>query len=312
MDEPLSKLAVIVGPTAVGKTDISIKIAEKVNGEIISADSMLVYKNMNIGTAKPSMDERKGVLHHLVDVVEPYENYSVADFKELAERYIYEITKKNKLPIVVGGTGLYINSLLNNYDFTTKAEDLEYRNYLKDIASKDGTSYLHEKLKDIDIEAYDRIHSNDLKRIVRALEVYHITGKTITYYQQESKKLPSKYNLKMIGLIIDRSKLYDRINKRVDNMVDNGLVEEVKALKELGCNKSHTSMQGLGYKEILEYLDGELSLNEAIEKIKIETRHFAKRQLSWFRRDERIKWFEIDAYDCLEFLIKDIINYMEN
>lgn len=305
------QLAVVVGPTAVGKTAISIKLAKYFNTEIISADSMLVYKHMDIGTAKPDFKEMDGVNHHLVDVVMPKENFSTADFKERCEAAIDDITDRGLLPIVAGGTGLYINSLLNNYDFTPKAEDNDFRESLKKLAIEKGNEFVHEKLKEIDPEAYIRIHSNDIKRTVRALEVYHFTGKTISHYQEESKKQPNKYNLALVGLTMDRSLLYNRINERVDIMINNGLVDEVIKLKEMGCNEANTSMQGLGYKEILKYLDGQCTIDEAIYQIKLETRHFAKRQISWFKRDERIKWFKINEYDCLENLIKDIIYYIE-
>lgn len=308
----LNKLVVVVGPTAVGKTDIGIKVAKQINGEIISADSMLVYKNMNIGTAKPSYEEMEGVPHHLIDIVDPFYSFSTSDFKERAEAAIAEIYAKDKLPFVVGGTGLYVNSIINNYDFTPAAKDLEYREQLRELADKNGIPFLHNKLKEIDPASFDRIHPNDFKRISRALEVYHFSGKTITYYQEESKKVPQKYDLRIIGLTIDRALLYNRIDKRVDLMIEKGLVDEVKMLKGMGCNETHTSMQGLGYKEILKYLDGEYTLDYAIYKIKLETRHFAKRQISWFKRDERIKWFNINEYTCLENLIKDIIYYIEN
>jgi tRNA dimethylallyltransferase len=303
-------LVVIVGPTAVGKTDLSIKLAQNLNSEIISADSMLVYRGMDIGTAKPTQDEMRGIKHHLIDVVEPSENFSTAEYKDLVKQSIDDILERSKLPMIAGGTGLYVNSLLNNYDFTPTTNDSSYREGLKQLASEKGNEYVHSMLEEIDYPSFVRIHSNDLRRTVRALEVYHFTGKTITYYQEESKKVPSEYNLAMIGLTIDRSLLYNRIELRVDKMIENGLIEEVAKLKDLGCNESNTSMQGLGYKEILKYLNGECSLEEAIYELKLETRHFAKRQLSWFRRDERIKWFEIDKYSCLEILIKDIIEYI--
>lgn len=303
-------LVVIVGPTAVGKTDLSIKLAQKLNAEIISADSMLVYRGMDIGTAKPTAAEMCNITHHLIDIVDPFENFSTAEYKDLAKKSIDDIISRNKLPIVAGGTGLYINSLLNNYDFTPATNDDNYREELKQLACEKGNEYLHSMLEKIDYPSFVRIHPNDLRRTVRALEVYHFTGKTITYYQEESKKIPSEYNFAMVGLTIDRSMLYNRIELRVDKMISEGLIEEVAKLKNLGCDESNTSMQGLGYKEILKYLNGECSLEQAIYELKLETRHFAKRQLSWFRRDERIKWFEIDKYNCLEILIKDIIEYI--
>jgi tRNA dimethylallyltransferase len=303
-------IVVIVGPTAVGKTDISIAAAKALNGEIISADSAQVYKYMDIGTAKISIDEMQGVKHHMIDVVTPDQSFSVANFRDKADIYIQEITARGKLPIIVGGTGLYINALLNNLDFTKSVGDEDFRDRMQEIADNKGNEYLYEMLKDIDIDAYNRLHANDVRRVIRALEVYEFTGKTITHFQEESKKLPPRYHCAYIGLTMDRQKIYSRIEQRVDKMIENGLIEEVKMLLNKGYNRDLVSMQALGYKEIIQYLDGEISLEESLFILKRDSRHYAKRQLTWFRRDERIKWFNIDEYPDRITLVKNIINYI--
>lgn len=304
-------IVIIAGPTASGKTLLSIELAKRLNGEIISADSMQIYKYMNIGSAKPSMKEREGIPHHLMDVVEPDEEFSVALFRKLAGECIDNIILRNKLPIITGGTGLYINSLTKSLDFTEAAGDSEYREELLSLAQKKGGEFIFEMLKDIDPESYARLHVNDTKRIIRALEVYKHTGKTISQYQRESKERDIEYNLAYFCLTMDRQKLYDRINKRVDLMFDAGLVDEVRRLKEMGYNRHMVSMQGIGYKEVLDYLDGLCSLDEVKDIIKQSSRRYAKRQLTWFRRDERIKWIDIDKYCSIEEIISDIIDIIE-
>lgn len=299
-------LFILVGPTASGKTDISIRLAQILDGEIISADSMQVYKYMNIGTAKPTKEEMKGVRHFLIDELYPDEDYSVAVFRNMAGKYIDEILCKNKLPMIVGGTGLYINSLTHSLDFTEAICDSEYRKHLSELAENNGNSYIHNMLKDIDPEAYIRLHENDVKRIIRALEVYKITGKPISEFQKESRERPIEFDLCMVGLSMDRKKLYDRINLRVDKMVENGLVEEVKNLLGMGYDRHLTSMQGLGYKEIISYLEGECSFEDSIIRLKQETRHFAKRQLTWFRREERITWIDLDTFSSSDDMAKNI------
>lgn len=304
------KICILVGPTGVGKTDVSIELAKALNGEIISADSAQVYKYMDVGTAKANEEEMQGIKHHMIDEVYPDQSFSVAQFRDRAEVYIQEISAKGKLPIIVGGTGLYINSLLNNLEFTKSVGDEAYRLEMQSIADEKGNEYLHEMLKDIDPESYERLHPNDTRRVIRALEVYKFTGKTISHFQEESKKAPSKYDFAFVGLAMDRQKLYDRINRRVDIMLEKGLVAEVQKLLDMGYDRSLVSMQALGYKEIVQYLMGEITLEEALFILKRDSRHYAKRQLTWFRRDERIQWFNIDEYSNKGILVKNIINYI--
>ncbi|HHY76968.1 MAG TPA: tRNA (adenosine(37)-N6)-dimethylallyltransferase MiaA [Clostridiales bacterium] len=303
------KLLIIAGPTAVGKTNISVRVAEKLYGEIISADSAQVYKYMDIGTAKITKEEMKGIKHYMLDLLYPNETFSAALFKEKAERYINDITARGKLPIIVGGTGLYINSLLNNFEFTDSIIDNEYRNELKRIANEKGNKYVHEMLKGIDDVSYNKLHPNDLKRVIRALEVYKNTGKPITYFQALSKQQPCKYDFCYIGLNMNREKLYKRIEDRVDKMIEAGLVREVEKLLEMGYNKGHTALQALGYKEIIDYLHNKYSLDEAIKTLKKNTRNYAKRQLTWFRNDNRIFWLHVDNYYSMEILVENIIRY---
>ncbi|MDF2520609.1 MAG: tRNA delta(2)-isopentenylpyrophosphate transferase [Clostridia bacterium] len=307
-DKP--KICIIVGPTGVGKTDISIELAKALNGEIISADSAQVYKYMDIGTAKADEAEMQGIKHYMIDEVNPDQSFSVAQFRDRAESYIQEITAKGKLPIIAGGTGLYINSLLNNLDFTPSVGDENFRQEMQDIADQKGAEYLHNMLKDIDAESYQRLHPNDTRRVIRALEVYKYTGKTISYFQEESRKAPSRYEFAFVGLTMDRQRLYDRINRRVDIMLEKGLISEVQRLLDMGYNRELVSMQALGYKEIVQYLENEIGLEEAIFILKRDSRHYAKRQLTWFRRDERIKWFNFDDYEDRTLLLKNIINYI--
>ncbi|SHI94202.1 tRNA dimethylallyltransferase [Lutispora thermophila DSM 19022] len=304
------KLCIIAGPTAVGKTDISILIAQKLCGEIISADSAQVYKYMDIGTAKVSKDDMKGINHYMIDEVYPDENFSVAVFKEKAECYIKDINSRGKLPIIVGGTGLYINSLLNNLEFTNSIIDIDFRNKMRQIASEKGNEYVHEMLKSIDEVSYKRLHPNDLKRVIRALEVYNHTGKPISYFQMLSKQQPCKYEYAYICLNMDRSRLYNRIELRVDKMIKEGLVDEVEKLLKMGYSKKLTSLQALGYKEIIDYLDGDYSLEEAINTLKKNTRHYAKRQLTWFRNDERVFWINIDNYFSINAMAENMIRYI--
>ncbi|MDF2533461.1 MAG: tRNA delta(2)-isopentenylpyrophosphate transferase [Clostridia bacterium] len=303
-------IVILVGPTAVGKTDVSIAAAKALNGEIISADSAQVYKYMDIGTAKISYSEMQGIKHHMIDEVTPDQSFSVAQFRDKADQYIHQITHKGKLPIVTGGTGLYINSLLNNLDFTKSVGDEDFRQRMQELADNKGNEYLHEMLKTIDEESYQRLHANDVRRVIRALEVYEYTGKTISHFQEESKKIPPRYHTAYVGLTMDRQKLYERINQRVDTMLEKGLIEEVKKLLNMGYSRDLVSMQALGYKEIVQYLEGEISLEEAVFILKRDSRHYAKRQLTWFRRDERIKWFDVDEYQERTILVKNIINYI--
>lgn len=305
------KIVIIAGPTASGKTATAIELAKELYGEIVSADSMQIYKYMNIGSAKPTIDEMQGIPHHMIDIVNPDEEFSVALFREMAGRCIDNIISRGKLPIVAGGTGLYINSLTYPLDFTKTAEDKEYRTYLQNLANVYGGQYIHDMLREVDTESAQRLHPNDIKRIIRALEVYKNTGKTITEYQKESKTKKIEYDIAYIGLTMDRQKLYDRINKRVDKMFDAGLIEEVKNLKKMGYNKNMTSMQGIGYKEVFDYLDGLCTFDELKDIIKQNTRHYAKRQLTWFRREDRIYWINVDYFNNMDEIIKNIKTYIE-
>lgn len=285
------QVIVIVGPTASGKTSVSVELAKRINGEIISADSMQIYKEMNIGTAKVTKEEMQGIKHYLIDVISPDEAFNVTKYKKMAEEAIEEILKKGKTPIIVGGTGLYINTLVNGIEFTEVGEDKNFRDEMQKIAIEKGSKYLHDELRKIDSEAANIIDENNVRRVIRALEIYKVTGKTKTRLDEESRK-EVKYDYKIYGIETPREILYDRINKRVDKMLEEGLIDEVKSLLEK-YNFSLTALQGLGYKEVKEYLDGEISYEEMVEKLKIETRRYAKRQLTWFRKNKEITWCEL-------------------
>jgi len=303
----MMNLFILAGPTAVGKTDISIKLAEKLNGEIISADSMQIYKKMNIGSAKATEAEMKGIPHYLIDILDPGESFNVSQYKKLAESRINDITARGKLPMLVGGTGLYINSLICNYDFTGAQTDEEYRLYLMNLAESIGREYVHNMLKEVDPESFLRLYPNDLKRVIRALEVYKLTGITVSEYNSSKQDYISDYNLNYFVLTMDRAKLYGRINERVDSMIQKGLIEEVRVLKSLGYTSDMQSMKGIGYKEILYYLEGEISLEEAVELIKKGSRNYAKRQLTWFRKDPRVKWICKDDFNSDDKIVEHII-----
>lgn len=306
----MKNVVVIMGPTASGKTRLSIELAKETKGEIISADSMQVYKHMDIGTAKPDIGEMAGIKHYLIDEVYPDEEFSVARYQELAVKYIEEVIGKDKLPIVVGGTGLYINSLIYNINFTETISDWTLRDELKKEAEEKGNEFLHDQLKGIDPEAASKIHVNDTKRIIRAIEVYRYTQKPISYHQEVSRSKPSEYNFILIGLRMDREKLYERINRRVDIMLEGGLIDEVRRLVEMGYDRNTVAMQGIGYKEVLAYLRGEITLEEAVYILKRDTRHYAKRQLTWFKRIENVYWVDTDQYDKYEDLLKNIKDYI--
>jgi tRNA dimethylallyltransferase len=303
-------LIILTGPTAVGKTELSINIAKSLNCEIISADSMQVYKYMDVGTAKITHDEMQGVKHYLIDEVEPDFEFSVAEFQQRSKKYIKEIYIKDKLPLITGGTGLYLNSLIYNMDFAKSDANNEIREKLNNEPEEFGTIYLHNKLKELDIQAASRIHPNNTKRIIRALEVCY-QGKQMDDFSQDLKYNP-EYKPIIIVLNRDRQHLYDRINRRVDIMIENGLIDEVKKLLSMGYSKDMVSMQGIGYKEIIKYLDGEYSLDEAIEIVKRDSRRYAKRQITWFKRYEEAKWFDLDEYIDLQKLEIDILSYIEN
>ena len=283
------KIVVICGPTASGKTALGIQVAQQANGEIISSDSMQIYKDMDIGTAKPTPEERAQAVHHLVDFVSPDQRYSVADFKKDATEKIEDILSRGKLPIIVGGTGLYVNSLIHNIEYKEEITDIEYRNELEKV----DLETLYKQAQEIDPEAAVKVSQNDRKRITRILEIFHTTGKTKTQMEAESRK-EVKYDYKIFVLTPERDKLYERINLRVDLMMQAGLVDEVKKLLKK-YNEFPTAMQGLGYKEVKEYLDGDITEEEMVEKIKQESRHYAKRQLTWFRQYKDATW--LDTFD---------------
>jgi len=287
------KLLIILGPTAVGKTALSIELAKRLNGEIISADSMQVYKGMDIGTAKPSAEERKEVRHYLIDAVTPREEWSVSDFTERANDLVPAINNKEMLPIMAGGTGLYLNAFLEGFEFPIIPSNKALREAMEKEAKKIGSEGLHSRLKKIDKKAAERIHPNDQKRIIRALEVFEQTGKPISRLQKKSPAA-RKYNIQMIGLNMDRESLYKKIEARVDKMIEKGLVDEVKGLLDSGYNKNLPSMQALGYKETIGHLEGKYDKEEMVNLLKKNTRNFARRQLVWFRRFERVKWFDVE------------------
>lgn len=290
-----------------GKSKLAIELAKKINGEIICADSMQIYKDMNIGTAKVTTEEMQGIKHYMLDIISPDERYSVSDYKVQAEKCIEEILNKGKVPIIVGGTGLYINSLIYGIEFQNEKYDEEYRKALEDMAQKEGLEVLYEKAKLIDPTAMEKISKNDKKRIIRVLEIYHKTGKTKTQQEIESRKKEVKYNYHMFAIDMERPILYERINKRADIMINEGLIEEVKSILAK-YSQFPTAMQGLGYKEVVEFLQGNISKKEMEEKIKLETRHYAKRQLTWFRKNKETIW--LDGQEDLEENIKIIIeNY---
>lgn len=289
-------LVILTGPTAVGKTALSIKLASEIGGEIISADSMQVYRQMDIGSAKIKPEEMDGIPHHLIDILEPEEEFNVCLFEKLALEAMEQIYERGHIPVVVGGTGFYIQALLYQIDFTEEETDTAFRDKLWQLGEEKGNHYLHELLRKVDPESAEEIHENNRKRVIRALEFYENSGKPISTHNKEQRQKTSAYNSCYFVLTDDRKKLYERIESRVDQMLSKGLVDEVRTLKEQGCNASMVSMQGLGYKEILEYLDGRCSLLEAVEKIKKETRHFAKRQLTWFRREKDVIWLDKQAF----------------
>lgn len=290
----MEKVVVICGPTASGKTGLSIELAKQINGEIVSADSMQIYQEMNIGTAKPTKEEQQGIKHYMMDFISPEERYSVADYKKDAKKAIKEIIKKGKTPIVVGGTGLYVDSLIYEIEYPDIAFDESYRKELEKRVQKEGLQKLYEEAKNIDPKAIEKISQNDEKRILRILEIYHATGKTKTEQEIESRKNPVEYDYQVYALRWDREMLYERINKRVDLMLEQGLLEEVKEILERH-QKFPTAMQGLGYKEVVEFLEGNLTKEEMIEKIKMETRRYAKRQMTWFRKNKQTIWLDGQA-----------------
>ena len=286
-----AKVIVICGPTASGKTALSVELAKKIDGQIVSADSMQIYKDMSIGTAKPSVKEMQGIKHYLIDCVLPSKRYSVADFKRDAKKAIREIIKAGKNPIVVGGTGLYLDSLIYEIEYSNIEFDKDYRNILEERAQKEGLEQLYNEAMKIDPEATKKINPNDKKRITRVLEIYHATGKTKTEQEADSRKNEPEFDYKVYAINWEREELYNRINKRVDLMIEEGLIEEVKNLLDK-YDEFPTAMQGLGYKEVVQYLEGKCTKEEMIEKIKQESRRYAKRQITWFKKNKQTTWLQ--------------------
>ena len=306
------KLIILTGPTAVGKTKLSIALAKALNGAVISADSMQVYKYMDIGSAKIRPEEMCGVKHYLVDCLEPQdtEGFNVTRFQHMAKEAMEEIYAEGKVPILVGGTGFYIQSVVYDIDFTENDADTAYRTHLEALAKEKGAEYLHQMLKQSDPKSAEEIHANNVKRVIRALEYFEKTGQPISAHNEAERQKDSPYDFYYFVLNDDRAKLYERIDLRVDLMLKEGLVEEVKKLLDMGCTRKMVSMQGLGYKEIIDYLNGEITLEEAVYRIKRDTRHFAKRQLTWFRRERDVRWVDKSGFaseeEILQYMLKQI------
>ncbi len=307
-----NKIIVIVGPTAVGKTYVSVELARKLNTEVISADSMQIYKGMDVGTAKITENEKRGVIHHMIDIVNPDENYSVSEFKNDAEKIIDNLLLKDKIPVIAGGSGLYVNSLIYDLDFSNAKSNEKLREYYTYYYKEYGEDALYDKLIKIDPISAQRIHKNNIKRVIRALEVYDITGKKFSELNTDVRKESKKYDCVLIGLSMERKVLYERINQRVDEMLSNGLVEEVKSLIDNGYDKNLVSMRGIGYKEIIDYLEGSMDLEEAANILKRNTRRFAKRQYTWFLKDKNVKWFSMDNLDEAGNTVKNILEHINN
>ena len=304
-------MIILTGPTAVGKTALSVELAKRVDGAVISADSMQVYRHMDIGSAKITQEEMQGVPHYLIDVLNPEEEFHVVRFVEMAKQAIQEITRDGKIPIVVGGTGFYIQALLYDIDFTEQECDPVYRDSLEKLAEQKGDEFLHQMLREVDPASADAIHANNRKRVIRALEFHHLSGKRISEHNETERRKESPYRFAYFVLSDERSKIYERIEKRVDQMLEQGLVEEVRNLRDMGCSRSMVSMQGLGYKEMLDHLDGKLTLEEAVYIIKRETRHFAKRQLTWFRRERAVIWLPKQEYQyCEEKILAKMLDIL--
>lgn len=304
-------MIILTGPTAVGKTDLSIQLAKAINGEIISADSMQVYRHMDIGSAKVTPEEMDGVPHHLIDVLEPEEEFNVVVFQKLAKKALTGIYERGHIPIIVGGTGFYIQALLYDIDFTENDGDTAIRRELEKLAQTQGAGCLHQMLQEIDPESAAAIHQNNVKRVIRAIEFYRQTGKKISLHNEQEREKQSPYQFLYYVLDTDRKTLYERIDRRVDRMMEHGLVDEVKHLADMGCTRDMVSMQGLGYKEILDYLSGEITLEEAVYILKRDTRHFAKRQITWFKRERDVRWLELEQFQndrkkVLEHILDEI------
>ena len=304
-------LIILTGPTASGKTALSVALAKRIGGEIISADSMQVYRHMDVGSAKVTKEEMDGIPHYLIDVLDPEEAFNVVVFQDMAKKAMKRIRENGHIPIVAGGTGFYIQALLYDIDFTENDGDMEYRHRLEALAEKEGPPVLHKMLMERDPDSAEAIHENNVKRVIRALEFYEKTGEKISAHNAAEREKTSPYNFAYYVLNMDRGRLYSRIDRRVDEMLENGLVDEVERLKAMGCTRDLVSMQGLGYKEILDCLSGETSLEEAVYILKRDTRHFAKRQLTWFKRERDVTWvdqerFSFDRDQILEWMIRDL------
>ena len=306
------KLIILTGPTAVGKTKLSIALSKAVNGAVISADSMQVYKYMDIGSAKITPEEMDGVKHYLIDILDPCDpkGFNVTRFQNLALEAMEEIYAEGKVPILVGGTGFYIQSVVYDIDFTENDADTAYRTMLEKMAEEKGAEFLHDMLKVVDPKAAEEIHFNNVKRVIRALEFFQKTGGPISSHNEIERQKESPYEFYYFVLNDDRAKLYERIEKRVDMMIEAGLADEVKKLLDMGCTRDMVSMQGLGYKEMIDYLHGEISLEEAVYIIKRDTRHFAKRQLTWFRRERDVRWINKSDFASEEEILAYMLNQM--
>lgn len=303
-------LIILTGPTAVGKTALSIELAKAIGGEIISADSMQVYRHMDVGSAKVTEEEMQGVPHHLIDVLDPDEEFNVTRFQAMAKEAMEGIYARGHVPIIAGGTGFYIQALIYDIDFKENDDSSAIREELERLGEEKGNEYLHGMLREVDPESAEAIHANNRKRIIRAIEYYRMTGQKISEHNQEEREKSSPYDFYYYVLTCDRSLLYERIDQRVDVMLSMGLVDEVEKLKRMGCRRGMVSMQGLGYKEILDYLDGSYTLEEAVYILKRDTRHFAKRQLTWFKRERDVRWLELEAFGgdrgkVLEYILED-------
>lgn len=303
-------LCILVGPTSIGKSSIAVDLASKLNGEIISADSMQIYKYMDIGTAKITKGEMEGIRHHMIDIINPDQNFTVSNFKHMVKDHINEINGNNNLPIVVGGTGLYVNSLVYDLNFAEIPPNEDLRIKYEKIVEEFGNEYLHNELSKIDCLSAEKISIKDKKRVMRALEIFESTGKTMSEYNKDFRVMNKDYNLVYIALNMDRANLYERINNRVDIMMEAGLIDEVRNILEMGYNKELVSLKAIGYKEIISYLENEITLEEAIELIKKGSRNYAKRQLTWFRRDNRVHWINIDDYDSTTEVSNTIRDYI--
>ncbi|MCL6585499.1 MAG: tRNA (adenosine(37)-N6)-dimethylallyltransferase MiaA [Anoxybacillus sp.] len=303
------KLVVLIGPTAVGKTKMSIELAKRLDAEIISGDSMQVYRGMDIGTAKITPTEMQGIPHHLIDIKDPADAFSVAEFQQLVRPLIREITRRGKLPMIVGGTGLYIQSVLYDYQFTDAPSDEVYRQKLRKLVEANGEMALFHMLKAVDEESAARIHPRNVRRVIRALEIYHCTGKTMSEWQK-TQTPELLYDVAIIGLTMEREQLYRRINERVEQMIANGLLDEVKALYDRGLHDCQ-SMQAIGYKELYAYFAGDISLEEAIEQLKQNSRRYAKRQLTWFRNKLPVRWFDMTDSEKFDETREEILQYIE-